>query len=78
MSVTLYRQIVIYSVSLFLPPFGFWYAWKYLKQTDDASKRIGVIAVILTVLSILVTIWFTEEFINATFQSLNSINNMNF
>ena len=77
-SVSLSRQITVYSISLFLPPFGFWHVWKYVKQKDDKSKKIGVAAAILTVISIIVAIWFTEKFINSINQSLNSINNFNF
>jgi hypothetical protein len=75
---TLSRQIIVYLVSLFLPPFGFWYAWKYLKRVDYESRKIGIVAVILTIISILVTIWFAEGYINSVSQSLNSINNFNF
>ena len=77
-SVSLSRQITVYSISLFLPPFGLWHVWKYVKQKDDKSKKIGVAAAILTVISIIVAIWFTEKFINSINQSLNSINNFNF
>ncbi len=76
--VSLSRQIIVYFVSLFLPPFGFWYAWKYLKQPDDKSKKIGIAAVILTIISVIVTIWFTKGFINLINQILNPINNFNF
>ncbi|MFA5742843.1 MAG: hypothetical protein WC921_02540 [Candidatus Paceibacterota bacterium] len=74
-AVTLSRQVIVYFVSLFLPPFGFWYAWKYLKMVDHESRKIGIVAVVLTIISILVTIWLTEGFINLVNQSLESINN---
>jgi hypothetical protein len=75
---TLSRQIIVYFVSLFLPPLGLWYVWKYFKQKDGKSKRIGIVAIILTITSTLVAIWLTGEFINSITQSLNSINNLNF
>ena len=74
---TIFRQIIVYSVSLFLPPFGFWYAWKYLKRADYESRKIGIIAVILTTISILAAIWAVEEFINSVSQSFDLINNLN-
>jgi len=77
-AVSLSRQIIVYSVSLFLPPFGFWYAWKYLKQSDYTSKIIGLIATILTIISTIITIRLTKGFIDAVNQSLKSINNLNF
>jgi hypothetical protein len=75
---TLSRQIIVYFVSLFLPPFGLWYAWKYIKQTDNASKRIGVAAAILTIISIIITIQFTIGFVSSFNQSLNQLNGLYF
>ena len=77
-SVSLSRQIFVYSVSLFLPPFGLWYAWKYLKQKDGKSKKIGIAALILSIISIIVAIWFIERFVNSINQSLNSLNIYNY
>jgi len=73
-SVTLWKQVVIYSVSLFLPPFGLGYAWKYYRDGDKKSKIIALVAVVLTLVSIVVTIWYTETAINSVNQQLNSLN----
>ena len=76
---SIFNQIVVYLVSILLPPFGLWYAWKYLKQPDPLSKRIGIAAVVLTVISIIVTVWITKAFINSINSSLNSsLNQFNF
>jgi uncharacterized membrane protein YvbJ len=77
-AVSLSRQMVVYFVSLFLPPFGLWYAWKYLKQKDGKSKKIGIAALILTIISIIITIWFTERLVNSINQALNSVNIFNY
>jgi len=77
-SATISKQIVIYLVSLFLPPFGLWYTWKYLKYGDYESRKIGLIAAVLTIISLLITIWLTGGFINSIFQSLNEINNLSY
>jgi hypothetical protein len=78
LGVSVWKQIVSYSVSLFLPPLGFWYVWKYLKQPDALSKKIGIINLILSIISIIVTIWLTQWSINSVNQSINSMNNLNF
>lgn len=57
-------------MSLLLPPFGFWYAWKYWGQDDEKSKKIAVTAAVLTIISIVITIWVTEVLINSINQSL--------
>jgi len=76
-SATLSRQIIVYLVSLFLPPFGLYYAWKYLKAGDYESRKIGIIAIVLTIISTIVTLWLAEGFISSIYQSLNEINNLN-
>jgi hypothetical protein len=53
------RQIIVYLVSFFLAPFGLWYAWKYLKQDDRTSKIIGAVAIALTIVAVVLTIWTT-------------------
>lgn len=63
-STTLSRQIVIYLISALLPPLGLWPAIKYLRQTDDKAKQIGLVAIVITIISTLVTVWFTFYLIN--------------
>ncbi len=70
---TIYRQAMVYLVSFFLPPFGLWYAWKYLKQEDGKSKKIGWVAVVLTVISLVLTIWTAKLFMDAVNQQLQSL-----
>lgn len=77
-SVSLSRQMVVYFVSLFLPPFGLWYVWKYLKQKDNKSKKIGIAALILTIISIIGMMWLVKGFMNSVNQTLNSVNIYNY
>lgn len=49
------RQLFVYTISLLAPPFGLWYAYKYLKQESSSSKIVGVVCIVLTGISI----WFT-------------------
>jgi len=77
-SISLAQQLIVYAVSLLLPPFGLWYVWKYLKQPDKKSKRVGIAALTLTVMSLAATIWITEALLNSVNQSLNTLNQLNF
>ena len=77
-AVSIARQVIVYAISLFLPPFGLWYAWKYYNQPDELSKKIGVAAAILTIISIAFTVWATFGLIDSVNQSINSINIPNF
>ena len=72
------KQTIIYAVSLFLPPFGLWYVWKYLKYNSYESRRVGIIAIILTLISVILTLWIAAGFINSIFQSLTEINNLGY
>jgi hypothetical protein len=77
LSVSISTQAVIYSVSLFLPPLGFWYVWKYLRQKDQKAKKIGYVALALTILSIIGTIWFSVWTVNLINQSVSSYDFLN-
>jgi len=64
------KQISIYLISFFLPPFGLVPAIKYLQQKD--GKIIGIIAIVLTVLSIVIATYFTVAVIHSYSQLLTS------
>jgi uncharacterized OB-fold protein len=70
------RQIVVYLISFFLAPFGLWYAWKYIKQGDEKSKMIGVIAIALTVAAVALTIWMTKGLVNSVDRSLHALHDL--
>ena len=65
MSTTFRKQLSIYLLSLFLPPLGLWPAIKYLRQPDEKAKKVGLAALILTILSVIVTTWLTIGLVNS-------------
>ena len=67
-STNIQKQLGVYLLSFFLPPFGLFPAIKYLRQADSKSKTIGAIALALTAISILITISLTK-FALGTFES---------
>lgn len=64
LSTSVIRQIVIYMVSFFIPPYGLVYGVKYLRQEKESAKAVGVIAVILTLVSIMISMIFVISLIN--------------
>lgn len=50
-------QIGIYALSIFLPPFGLWPGIKYALKKYPPIKRVGIIAIVLTLLSTILSIW---------------------
>ncbi len=64
LSTAFLQQIVIYLESIFLPPYGVVIGLRYLKQKEGKSKVVGVVAVVLTILSIVIFTKLTLDLIN--------------
>lgn len=52
---TIAKQIEVYAISFLLPPFGLWPAVKYLKEKNQTAKVIGMVAIILTIVSTIIS-----------------------
>lgn len=61
LSTSIPKQISIYILSFFLPPLGLLPGIKYLFQKDQKAKMIGLIALLLTFISIIITIQITKN-----------------
>src|SRR3990167_9222833 len=72
------RQLVIYAVSFFLPPFGLGYAFKYLGQNDRKSRIVAIISIILTILSIVMIVITFKAFMDYYSKILKSIGTGNY
>ncbi len=59
LSTSVLAQFGVYAFSILLPPFGIWPAIKYLRQQDTASKIVGIVVILLTVVSLGVTAYFS-------------------
>lgn len=69
-STSLSKQALVYLVSFFLPPFGLTYAWQYYKQGDEKSKEIALFSLILTIVSVILTLWAANSIMSSLTQSL--------
>jgi hypothetical protein len=65
------KQMSIYIFSVFFPPFGLWPAFRYLRQPEPKKKTIGVVAIVLTIISLAWTVWFTLGFMKQFNQSFD-------
>lgn len=72
MSTALLKQVLVYSISIFLPPLGLWPAIKYLRQPDQKSKNVGWAAIILTVISTVINIYLGIGLLNSLNRELNN------
>lgn len=66
------KEFFVYLFSIFFPPLGFIPGIKYLSRKDEKAKRIGVIAIILTLISTVITIWACVLIINDINQNINA------
>jgi len=70
--ITAVKEISVYLLSIFLPPLGLWPGIKYLSQKNERAKRVGIIAIILTVISIIITVWLCIGMVGNISQSVTS------
>ena len=79
LSTKLLTQIGIYLLSFFLPPFGLWPGFKYLRQNDPKHKLVGITAILLTLISILISAVLIANVINQVNEQVNQqLQNMTF
>jgi len=63
-------QVGLYALSIFLPPLGLWPGIKYARKKDPAARKIGWIAIGLTIASTVITLWLTFAFLNVYLNTL--------
>jgi len=73
LSTSTFTQIWIYGMSLFLPPLGLWPGIKYFRSTDEKAKRIGLIAIIITIVTTIATIWATFALLQVYLNTFSSV-----
>ncbi len=66
-------QIGVYCLAVFLPPLGLWPGIKYLSKKSPQAKRVGIIAIALTLASSAITIWATFALFNNYLNQINSL-----
>jgi hypothetical protein len=71
LSLSFWKQLGIYALSLLLPPLGLWPAVKYLRQKSIAAKLVGVIAIILTIISTVVTLYYFYQIMSQMGKTMN-------
>lgn len=64
LGITLYDQVKLYLGSVFLAPMGIIWGMRHLREKEDKSKIVGVIAMLLSVITLIVAIQYTISFAN--------------
>ncbi|MDO8551519.1 MAG: hypothetical protein Q7S03_02465 [bacterium] len=70
-TLSLFRQTGIYLASFLLPPLGLIWGFRYLKNNDQKVKIVGLVAILLTVVSLIITVWLSLYLMNTLTQSFD-------
>ena len=70
------RQVSVYLISFFFPPFGLGSAFNYLRQPGGTPKLIGIIAILLTIFSLVLATYQFMEIFSMISPLLNSTGSM--
>ena len=70
-SISTSAQIILYIKSVLVPPFGIYWAIKYLKQPNRKSKIVGLIAIAVTMIAFIYLIIITNNFIKTINEAVN-------
>ncbi|HVZ11619.1 MAG TPA: zinc ribbon domain-containing protein [Patescibacteria group bacterium] len=72
LSTDLAHQIVVYATCIFLPPFGLLPGVRYILQKDPLAKKIGIAAIVLTIIATIVTTVISIQVFDAASKAFNS------
>ncbi|MFV1917750.1 MAG: hypothetical protein ACC618_04710 [Patescibacteria group bacterium] len=64
-------QIILYLKSALVPPFGLYWAIRYLKQPDRKPKLVGLVAIAVTLIAFVYLIIITNKFIKTVNEEVN-------
>lgn len=57
-------QVKLYLGSVFLAPMGIIWGIRYLREKEDKSKIVGLVAMLLSIFTLIVAIQYTVNFVN--------------
>ncbi len=64
LSVSFGAQAKAYLVSALFPPFGLWYAYRYMKNGDAQSKKIALAVVLVNLVFFFITLWLAGKMLD--------------
>lgn len=71
MAISALTQIGLYALAVFLPPLGLWPGLKYFMKNSPQAKRVGMITIVLTLISTVLTIWAIFNLFNSYLGEIN-------
>lgn len=71
LSTSFMKQLLLYLGSVILPPFGLIWGWPYLREQTLKAKMIGVVTILLTVGSLVLSTYYAVQFANSINEQIN-------
>ena len=72
-SISLLVQVGMYALAIFLPPLGLWPGAKYMMKKSRQAKIVGMVTIILTIISSVITIWAIFALFNSYLSQVNDL-----
>lgn len=64
-------EALYYAGSVFLPPLGLWWGFKFLKVAEARAKRIAIVSIVLTFLATFVSTLLIVKFFQGVSAQVN-------
>ena len=71
MSISIWKQLLLYIGSVVLVPFGIIWGFRYLRQPGKKAKIVGTITIIITIISTILVTIYTINLINEVQKQVN-------
>lgn len=72
-SISIIKSVGVLLLSFFLPPLGLYPGIKYIAHGDIKTKIVGVLAVVITIVSIALTLYVFQSFMQEYTKTLDQI-----
>jgi len=72
LSTSALTQCMYYLGSIFLPPMGFIWGIRYLREKSPVAKVVGIICIALTIIVLIIAVQATVAVMNTVNQQINS------
>jgi hypothetical protein len=71
LSTSVSTLVILLLKTLLLPPFGFWWGYRYFRQSDSVSKYVGLFTILITFVEIIWLVQSTVTAVNMVNQQVN-------
>jgi hypothetical protein len=75
LAVDLKTKVLLYGVSILLPPLGLGWTIRYVRSADSEAKKMGIISLVLTVVSLLAAVGVTMVYVQSLTKQINEMVN---